>query len=88
MVHRSNPSVEASEGKGVSRNTCEPDSASKRYLQVAKLPKMTKPATDGTATSVSPSDLPGWLGAARAERPVEEPGRAGMWVEPNAIGKT
>ena len=43
LVNRSNPSVEASEGEGVSRNICEPDSASKRYLQVAKLPKVLKP---------------------------------------------
>lgn len=88
MVRRSNPSVEASEGKGVSRNVCESDSASKRYLQVANPPERAKPDTGGIGTSVNPLGLPGWLGAARAEGPVKEPGRPGMWVEPNANGKT
>jgi hypothetical protein len=37
--------VEASCGKGVSRNASELDSASKRYFQVASLPKVVKPDT-------------------------------------------
>ena len=42
-----NRAVEASEGEGVSRNVREPDSASKRYLQVANPPERGKPVTDG-----------------------------------------
>lgn len=32
-------------------------------------------------------DPPGWLGTARAERSVEEPGRPSVWVEPNVSGE-
>lgn len=76
------------EGEDVSRNACEPDSASKRCLQVANPPERGKPVTGGIETSNSPLGLPGWLGAARVERPVEEPGRPDVWVEPNVTGKT
>jgi len=36
-----------------------------------------KPDTGGEAMSKHLSDLPGWLGTARRERSVEEPGRPG-----------
>jgi hypothetical protein len=45
--------------------------------KVASLPKMMKPDTGGEAMSKHLSDLPGWLGAARRNRSVEEPGRPG-----------
>jgi hypothetical protein len=44
-------------------------------MEVASLPKMMKPDIGGKAMSKHPSDLPGWLGTARVERSVEEPGR-------------
>ena len=44
-------------------------------MEVASLPKMMKPVTGGEAMSKHSPDLPGWLGTARVERSVEEPGR-------------
>jgi hypothetical protein len=38
---------------------------------------MMKPDIDGEARSKHSSDLPGWLGTARRNRSVEEPGRPG-----------
>src|ERR1039457_4716665 len=38
---------------------------------------MMKPDTGGEAMSKHPLDLPGWLGTARRDRSVEEPGRPG-----------
>ena len=53
--------------------------------QVANLPKVLKPDIEGEATGESsPRTLPGWLGTARAERLVEEPGSPVRWVEPKA----
>ena len=46
-------------------------------VEVASLPKVMKPVTGGEAMSMHPSGLPGWLGTARRERLVEEPGRPG-----------
>ena len=46
-------------------------------MEVASLPKMMKPDIDGEAMSKHSSDLPGWLGTARRNRSVEEPGRPG-----------
>jgi len=46
-------------------------------MEVASLPKMMKPAIGGEAMSKHPLDLPGWLGTARRDRSVEEPGRPG-----------
>ena len=45
--------------------------------KVASLPKMMKPDIGGEAMSKHLSDLPGWLGTARRNRSVEEPGRPG-----------
>src|SRR5437870_3650852 len=43
---------------------------------------MMKPATGGEAMSKHSPDLPGWLGTARRDRSVEEPGRPGKaWVQ-------
>jgi len=42
---------------------------------VASPPTGMKPATSGEATGRHPLDLPGWLGTARGDRAVEEPGR-------------
>jgi hypothetical protein len=42
---------------------------------VASLPTRMKPDTGGEATGKHPPGFPGWLGAARVERSVEEPGR-------------
>ena len=52
-TERSNPQSEAREGKFVSRNTRELDSASLHYLGVVKLPEMLKPATIGEETFIS-----------------------------------
>ena len=55
-------------------------------MEVASLPKMMKPDTGGEAMSKHLSDLPGWLGTARRNRSVEEPGRpgrAGKAVDPD-----
>ena len=46
-------------------------------MEVASLPKMRKPVTGGEEMSRHSLDLPGWLGTARRERSVEEPGRPG-----------
>jgi len=46
-------------------------------MKVASLPEMMKPDTGGEATSKHSPDLPGWVGTARRERSVEEPGRPG-----------
>ena len=46
-------------------------------VEVASLPKMMKPVTGGEAMSKHSPDLPGWLGTARRDRSVEEPGRPG-----------
>jgi hypothetical protein len=42
---------------------------------VASPPTRMKPDTGGEATGKHPPGLPGWLGAARVDRSVEEPGR-------------
>jgi len=48
-----------------------------------------KPETGGEATGKHPLDFPGWLGAARVERSVEEPGRPGGRLgAANVKGKT
>lgn len=52
-TERSNPQSEAREGKFVSRNFRELDSASLRYTGVVKLPEMLKPATIGEETFTS-----------------------------------
>ena len=44
-------------------------------MQVASLPKVMKPVTDGEGNEQQPSGLPGWLRTARAEGLIEEPGR-------------
>ena len=46
-------------------------------MKVASLPEMMKPAIGGEAMSKHLPDLPGWLGTARRDRSVEEPGRPG-----------
>jgi len=62
----------------MSRSGSEPDSASLCQLRAAKLPYVTKPATGGEAMGQEQSPgSPGWLGTARGERSVEEPGRPG-----------
>ena len=47
---RSNPQAEARNGEPMSRNTSELDSASLRYLRVAKLPDLLKPVIGGEET--------------------------------------
>ena len=42
---------------------------------MASPPTRMKPDTGGEATGKHPLDFPGWLGAARVDRSVEEPGR-------------
>ena len=44
---------------------------------MASPPTRMKPETGGEETGKHPSDFPGWLGAARVDRSVEEPGRPG-----------
>ena len=46
-------------------------------MKVASLPKEMKPVIGKGATSESLLGLPGWLGIARRDRTVEEPGRPG-----------
>jgi hypothetical protein len=46
---------------------------------VASPPTRMKPETSGEVTGKHPLDLPGWLGAARVDRSVEEPGKP-CWV--------
>jgi hypothetical protein len=52
---------------------------------------MMKPDIGGEAMSKHSPDLPGWLGTARRDRSVEEPGRPGRVgerkLEPTARGK-
>jgi hypothetical protein len=58
---------------------------------VASLPKRMKPDIDEEAMSKHSPDLPGWLGTARRDRTVEEPGRpgrAGKETTPTARGNT
>ncbi len=50
---RSNPQTEARNGEPASRNESELDSASLRYLRVAKLPEMLKPVIGGEETFAS-----------------------------------
>jgi len=51
-------------------------------MEVASLPKMMKPVIGGEAMSKHSPDLPGWLGTARRNRSVEEPGRPGRVGKP------
>ena len=46
-------------------------------VEVASLPKVMKPDIGGEVMGKHPPDLPGWLGTARRDRSVEEPGRPG-----------
>jgi hypothetical protein len=62
-------------GEHASRNASEPDSASLGRMRVASEPTRMKPDTGGEATGKHLPGSPGWLGAARVERSVEEPGR-------------
>lgn len=57
-TERSNPQSEAREGKFVSRNTRELDSASLHFMGVVKLPEMLKPATIGEETFISNQWIP------------------------------
>jgi hypothetical protein len=63
-------------GEHASRNASEPDSASLGEWKVVSPPTRMKPDTGGEATGKHLPGLPGWLGAARVERSVEEPGRS------------
>ena len=71
--------VEAPRSERASRNASEPDSASLRKVECGQA------ARDDEACHRRPSNermrasgLPGWLGTARADRSVEEPGRPGV----------
>ena len=57
---------------------------------MASPPTRMKPDTGGEATGKHPLGFPGWLGAARVDRSVEEPGRpAGAAAQvANVKGKT
>ena len=46
---------------------------------MASPPTRMKPETGGEATGRHPLGFPGWLGAARVDRSVEEPGKP-SWV--------
>jgi hypothetical protein len=61
-TERSNPQGEARQDEPASRNVTELDSASLRYLGMAKLPEMPKPATIGQETFTSSQWVPrgGW----------------------------
>ena len=48
---------------------------------MASPPTGMKPETSGEAIGKHPLDLPGWLGAARVDKSVEEPGRPGRVEE-------
>ena len=60
----------------MSRSASEPDSASLRQWEWPVRRIWMKPAIDGESNGrTQPSDFPGWLGTARADRSAEEPGR-------------
>jgi len=63
-------------GEHVSRNASEPDSASigKRRWPVRRR-GWSQTDRWWSNRRMQPSDLPGWLGTARVDRSVEEPGR-------------
>jgi hypothetical protein len=69
-TERSNPQGEARDGKLVSHNASELDSASLRKLGVTKLPEMLKSATIDEATPISNRWAPrgGWRWRARKEK--------------------
>ena len=53
---------------------------------MASPPTRMKPETSGEATGKHSLGLPGWLGSARVNRSVEEPGRpGGMGERPNRV---
>ena len=61
-TERSNPQGEARQDEPASRNVTELDSASLRYLGMAKLPELPKPAIIGEETFTSSQWIPrgGW----------------------------
>ena len=60
----------------MSRSVSEPDSASLRQWKWPVRRIWMKPAIDGESNGrTQPSDFPGWLGTARVDRLVKEPGR-------------
>ena len=62
----------------MSRSASEPDfGLVTQKLKVASLPKVRKPVTGGEVMSKHSPGLPGWLGTARRDRSVEDPGRPG-----------
>lgn len=76
---RGDPDVGALRSEGAGRSESEPDSASKRNNESGP------PAREWVACyrrrsnqHAQPAGSPGWLGAARAERLAEEPGRSGV----------
>ena len=69
-TERSNPQCEARQDKLMSRNASELDSASLRYVGVARLPKRLKPVAIGEATFISSQWAPrgGWRRRVRTEK--------------------
>ena len=74
--------------EGAGRNASEPDSASLRTRKRPSSQRVGGLVPDGEAASMcSRRGFPGWLGAARADRSVKEPGiSAVVGLEPNAPG--
>ena len=71
-------------GERASRNASEPDSASKRYSQVASLPKVVKPETGGEAAGVcSRRACRGGWGRRASKGWPRNLGDPSGWVEPN-----
>ena len=68
-------------GEPMSRSASELDSASLRTLGSASPPTRMKPATGREAMSQHLSGSSGWLGAARGDRFVEEPGKPSWAVK-------
>jgi hypothetical protein len=67
---------EALRGKRMSRSASKPDSASLNQWKWPVRRIWMKPAIDGESNGrTQPSDFPGSLGTARADRSAEEPGR-------------
>ncbi len=70
--------VEAPLSERASRSESEPDSASLRKWRAASPPESGEARRRWRSNEhKQPSGLPGWLGTARADRSIEEPGRPG-----------
>jgi hypothetical protein len=86
---RSNPSAEALEGEGVSRNNVNPFRPRYTKSTVAKLPELLKPVTGEKGNEQVPRRaVRGDWGRRALKDWSRNLGDPTLWVEPNANGKT